>query len=477
LTGTQTALHRSGRRALICIDHDLTIRHFLLTGAFDRLAEHYDLTFLFGHDSTSTKQQIYHDIAALDLRDKRMIDIPRKRFGAWDRLESIVRLRNRRHTRYFKTVREHLAELRGKHRVMVYSWIARTPLFHIVSARMRRRLGVFEPLRAAIRSIDPAVIVHPTILAGQFVNELPPIAAELRRPLIYLMNSWDNPSMKAAIANGRPDFLGVWSPQTRTHAIDYIGLPSSSVRILGAAQFESYRRPHESDRNALRARFGVPLNKPLIVYAGASKGANDSRYLKIIDEALHSGAIPDAHCLYRPHPWRGGLVDGEQDFFALGLRHVTMDPHMTGFYRRESENPTGRLFVTDYDANRVLMQICDALVSPLSTMLLEAVMHGIPVTMFFPREDMTGFAGRAIRYGLTLPQFEGFWDAPGVHVCDDERKIAAVCGAMLEQSADPALRAGLVKHAAHFIDMAPPSYGERLLALVDEAVATMSRPT
>ena len=223
-------------------------------------------------------------------------------------------------------------------------------------------------------------------MTGYYYEELRNSSKELGIPLVVLMNSWDNPSQKAAGA-GSPDKLGVWGEQTRRHAVEYLRMPERDVVVIGAAQFELYRRPVTEPDEEIRAQFNVPMGKDILLYAGVSKSINETRHLRLIDEAIERGELGAVHVLYRPHPWRGGLVDGEEDFFSAGLRHVTMDPAMDSFYRQRIRKPDASLNMADYEVTRKLMHMICGTISCVSTMLIESLLHGKPVVAYMPAQD------------------------------------------------------------------------------------------
>ena len=63
-----------------------------------------------------------------------------------------------------------------------------------------------------------------------------------------------------------------------------------------------------------------------------------------------------------------------------------MDPHMESYYREEIKKPTRKVFMIDYKISNRLLTLVDGLISPLSTMLVEAITLGKPVLVFFPNE-------------------------------------------------------------------------------------------
>jgi hypothetical protein len=327
-------------------------------------------------------------------------------------------------------------------------------------------MGVYEPLLEFVRQQQPHIIFHPSILAGYFINELLIISKRLAIPFVAMMNSWDNPSSKA-MNTGLPDKLVVWGRQTVQHAIEYLGMPADHIVVFGAAQFQLYREPVQDSEAKLRELFKVPTSKPILLYAGVSKGINESRHLEIIDMAIAAGSIPPCHVIYRPHPWRGSLAPGEKNFFHLSLRHITIDPHMEDYYFRITEKRVAGFELADYNVTKKLLHLVDGVISPLSTLLLESILFGKPVLMFSPNAAKSE-GSRTVDSGIKLAHFRDFWGIKGIEMCHKESELPYYCKQLLLNSQDKAIRLGLKEHATQFVTMDGPSYGERLARLADE---------
>ena len=78
------------------------------------------------------------------------------------------------------------------------------------------------------------LIIHPSILQGYFVNELLRfyISNKQSIPLIFLMNSWDNPSSKV-LRTGKPSKLVVWGQQSKNHAVECVKNRTGKLSVLG----------------------------------------------------------------------------------------------------------------------------------------------------------------------------------------------------------------------------------------------------
>ena len=320
--------------------------------------------------------------------------------------------------------------------------------------------------------VKPDVLIYPTLLTGWFLNDLVPMAKSRGLPLVLCMNSWDNPSSKA-VCTGAPTRLIVWGEQSKQESVRYLGLPEDIIECFGAAQFQLYRTPPPQSRSELRTEFDVPEDKKIILYAGTGESLNETEYLKRLDKAVTDGVLPDCHILYRPHPWRGALQEGEIDFFALDWNNVTMDPHMVEYYQREIGDPSRKFFMADYQITNRLLTLSDAVVSARSTLLLEALVNGRPILVLFPEEiDGQLFSSEYIH-------FKSLISTPEVNSCFQLNAMDDALRTMYEQMRTPGIQSRLKAVSEHFAVMTGDSYSVRLSNLVDELVPaeTLSRPS
>ncbi len=457
-------------RVHIFIDYDAVIRHFLHSGAFAALEEVADVTYVFHRDDSAEKRGIHADVAALGLRRVAYIDVPRARMGAWERLYSPTVLHNQRGTRNWAARFELMETLRGKWRTRLLHWPLSLPLVYpVFKALMLRRLGIWGPVLRHLERERPDMVLHPSLLTGYFINELLPATRRLGIPFAVLINSWDNPSAKAT-CTGHPDRLAVWGEQTRQQAIDYLRMPPERVIAMGAAQFQVYRTPAVESEADLRRQFGVPEGCRLLLYAGSGAGGHETEYLLELERGVASGALGNAHVIYRPHPWRAGLVGGERDFFSLGLKHITMDPHMETFYRDRVAGRGGNtLFMADYRVTARLLQLVDVVVSPMSTLLLESLLNLKPAVILHPDDRYRG------TFHLNSIHFRDFENLAGVTGCRSLAEVVPGCTRALDMRHDDGVLAAMRSQVSDIAVMDGPTYGERIATMVLEMTGAGSR--
>ena len=118
--------------------------------------------------------------------------------------------------------------------------------------------------------------------------------------------------------------------------------------------------------------------------------------------------------------------------------------------------------MADYRVSNKLLTMVDAVISPLSTMLVEAILKGKPVLVFFPERD------HEVHFSTDETHFKEFLAIPEVNVCLKEAEFYPACRRLVGQIGDPQLASELQTRSRHFVDMDEQTYGERLKRLVDE---------
>jgi len=447
------------KKALIFIDFDALVRHFVMSGAFADLERNFDVVYVVHDDPASPKKTFTVDLSQYVDRKVRVCPVPRKRMGLWHLLYIANVLRLHRGRTSYAHRRLLSVQQIGEWRTRLFEMLSLPGIYQIYRVAFIAAMGCDPAVEALVDDEKPDVIVQPSFLTGPFVNELMRVSAKRRIPYMLLMNSWDNPATKA-VCTGDPDRLVVWGEQSKRQAVEYMGIDPGRVVAFGAAQFDVYRTPPCQSHAALAAEFGVPADRKIVVYAGSGAGWYESAYLERIDRmTLPGGPLEDCHILYRPHPWRGPLGNGERDFFEMSFSNVTMDPHMREHYLRQVRQTGGRgMYLLDYQITNRLLTLASAVVSPLSTILLEAALMGRPILIFAPPRDLK------LDVDKNQPHFRDLVDWPEVNRCFDDHGFEAACSALRAQIGNDAVAAALRERSHDFVILDGPTYAQRLAA-------------
>ena len=266
-------MFRSGKvlNALIFIDHDIMIRHFVDSGVFNSLGRTHEITLVVPTDKKRVKRVLTSETVGFNV-----VELPTdsKRQFLWQTLFMVTQVRPHwgRHSR----------SIRGIYRInlpkrvlFLYMLLGLPGVYSVFKYWLKRALRG-RPCTAIERLIEeskPDVIIHPSVLAGVYINDLTEIARARGLPLVVIMNSWDNPCTKRVMV-GTPDWLLVWGEQTKRHAIDYIGMRPERVVKFGVAQFDLYRSPTRITRREFCRQHGIDTERTILLYAGSSKGTD-----------------------------------------------------------------------------------------------------------------------------------------------------------------------------------------------------------
>lgn len=434
---------------LVCIDHDIIFRNFILSNSLDGLASVADLVFVF-----PDSPRITVDLAKFPYRWVK-VPVDLVRASLWRRLFQVTQMRWRpgSNWRVIRATQRYALGWKGSLQI---GFLSLPGIFGMYRRYILRRLaaGSNVALESLFESERPDLILIPTVLEGPFLNDLVGIGRRRDILTVAVMNSWDNPSTKRAVV-GAPDWLLVWGPQTCDHAVRYVGMDPRRVVKFGAAQFDVFRLPPRYSRAEFCARAGIDPRRRVLLYAGSTKHADEFGHLLGLDEAIAAGELPDVSIIYRPHPWGLCGKDGER-FATHNWRHVYLDPSMRDYVDQVGQGKA-KMKLADYQDSHDLLSAVDALVSPMSTILLEAAMHGKPILCF--QSGMK--SNESMRVRVSQAQFAELFRNPEVLVCGDDDFLPAV-RRLADLARDPDIGNRMRAMCEDFVSPFDAPFAERL---------------
>lgn len=455
---------RQPMKVLVFVDHDILCRHFLMNGALAPLVAAADVRFVFPDDEG---KRIKIDPAALPLGapfERLAIDAERQVVWRWMLYADQLRLRGGAHERAVRRIRWRslgwkaaglltLAGLPG----------ARAVFKRMISRRLASRPNV--ALGTLLDRERPHAVLHPTVLDGVFINDLVVECRARGTPLVLAMNSWDNPATKRAVV-GNPDWLLVWGKQTCEHARRFMGMDSTRTVPFGAAQFDVFRENPRIDRGAFAAQHGIDPASRIVLFAGSNAMTDEFAALSALDQAIDDGRLPGMSVVYRPHPWGGGGRDGNR-LASANWRHVKLHHAMRDYVSRLASGPVG-ITLPDYRDTHDLLSTVDVVISPLSTILLEAALHAKPIVVYAPSSadgaELTGDR-------LPLLHFEDFLRLPGVALAKSIEELVGELHSVADPVAGDEIGRRLKKAAEIFVASFERPWRERLVDFLRQLVA------
>jgi hypothetical protein len=445
-------MRESRRRVLIGMSSDIFLRNFAETGAFDALAGRFDVHW-FATDAV-----------------KRPLPA---RPGFTDAGRSQANARQdwlRYHMRWIAIFAGHrrgnILAIKRRHAITSrrerwpYLFLSLPGVWHIANLVVERLIPANASIERIVGAVRPDVIMFPSQGNDPIALDLMRAARSRRIPTVMLNYNWDNTGSKGPMYF-TPDCLCVWGEDMARLAEQVHRLQPERVKVIGAAQFEQYFDPAAMQAAAAAAPASAV---PRLLFAGNSRGHAEEKYLLMLDRAVETGELPPLTIVYRPHPWRAPRTD-ERSFEDFGFRHVEMDPqlaaHFRGALNAKSKVPD-RTFAPSMDYNARLLHSVAGVLTPLSTLALEAALVGVPVL------GLNFFSEHWLTYALD--QFEHLQRikrCPGVTICHDERRLIADVAALLRarDSGLPARMREAVRPIVHS-DGGRTTYAERLADVV-----------
>ena len=442
----------------------MVARHFIQNNTFYELGVNSQLEYIFPESGHPRISQI--DSGAIKIPDNHIrLPIIQSRQKIWKWLYLIDQLRWKPGAQAKSLRKLHRANA-GKKATFILTLLGLPVIRHIYKKFSHKKLNS-EPnlaLRNYLKKEKPDFIIHPCVLEGLFINDLIVESNDLKIPLIAIMNSWDNPSTKRAMI-GTPDWLLVWGEQTYRHAIEYANMPPDRTIKFGAAQFEAHRgKPRLSKSEFCRAN-KIREDLPILVYAGSSKGTREIDHLTHLDRGIESGILPKMSIIYRPHPWGGG-GEGGKNILSRNWKHVAVDYTMREYLKKISLGEKDIMGLTDYRNTHEILSHCDALLSPLSTIILESWMHGKPALCLLPQEDQSQHFINDSR----LTHFQDLFKMAELVISRGKVDLIPKTKELMDMTRVTELGKRLRQSSEYFVSMNNEPYGKRLHDFIKSSV-------
>jgi hypothetical protein len=442
---------------------------FVRANAFAGLEEKHDLTYVILQSAEMMAEPRTFSVAEALPRVAWLRFYP-ERFRRWEELFNVSCIRFRDRSESFD-VRIRASMRNTTVRGARLEKLARPDVFERYRSRTQREMGVHPDLLSLTVRERPEFFVLPSALLDYATDDVLQLAETFSIPTLLLVAGWDNLSSKGLL-HYHPTCVGVWGEQTKRHAIQVQGLDPRRVHVIGAPHYERLTADGRQDRAAARAKLGVPADRNVVLFAGTLRQFDETQVLQKIDEFIDAKQIP-VHVLYRPHPLRVGR-ESEGQFFDRPWRHVTLDPEIQTA-RPDTRDSKGVVKENDLllrleHLSRVY-QAVDAVISPMSTVLLEAMICGLPtMAVAFGDGKHPWSADKVSR----MTHFSELYETPDVMVCRDRQQFPASFQELTRRIGDGELSARLRERTNELVFRDSRSYAARVADVADRMLADVA---
>ena len=451
-------------KILTFIENDITVRHFIFSKAFEKINKKHQVVYVFPFGDKRMGDINPHK---LDLNQSKVLSLPpcTKRLKLWRFRFFVEKLRYRKEVPKKTLKRWHKDFKIGNPKYALYLYLfLGLPIIFRIFTFVVNFLITKNPNKNLIKILSeekPDLLIHPSILQGSYIDDVVFYGDKIKKPVLIIMNSWDNPTTKRSVVN-KNYYLLVWGPQTKKHALQYMGLKEDRVIQFGSAQFDIYNSEESEDWKSQRKLYGFDKNSKTILYAGSSKYSDEFSHMKIIDDAIIKGDLPKINVIYRPHPWGGCGYKGYR-FKEYKFKNVKFDLNMKEYIFRDFDKVKTK-FLPRLEFTRDLIQSVDFVISPLSTILLEAMMLGkIPICLMTHDE----LYAKQFQNIKDLPYFEDMLTNKEVIVLDGSNFLIDGIKDALKKASLIDKSAYLKKESEYFISKFSRPFNIRLLEFVE----------
>jgi hypothetical protein len=440
-------------RKLIVIATDQYVRNLVSSGAFDEILD--GEAFIVAGAGV----QDVEPLRAAGTFVGRVAE-PRSRAHLYVRLQRtlLAGLRGRSRTM------AHKVQLMPRRQRLTYKIAAIPPVRSLLRTLCLWRTGLNQDLHRVMREIRPDILVVPSGGIDPLLSDAVRSARSLGIPSLVLAHNWDNLSSKGAFAV-KPDYIGVWGPQSAEHARRIHGFDASAVRVLGAPSLDSYFR-HEPGSTEPRFPFRYAL------FAGCYAPFDELSALETLERVIAAQGL-DLKVVYRPHPHRRGRLRPDR-FDGARFEHVVLDPELRDLYERAfaafEDDPTRKPRLPSLGSYPSLFEHAEFVICPLSTMIVEAAAFERQVLVIAYDDGIhPNSPAEVVRY----EHFEGIEGIEGFSLCRTQEQLGPLFLSLATARRAPShpLR-DQIRWWLHFDDHS--TYAERLAGLVDEIVQLRS---
>ena len=448
------------------IERNETSLRFLAGHAFEPIEAKYDISHVIvGTDRSSNMTSLEDELAG---GRRKVVWIPfyPERYRRWEMMFDVSCVLHADRSSSFAVRNQEGARTAPAYYARLKK-LARQEVYDRHRKAVEEKMGLNPAMLALTLRERPDFFILPSAALDHVTDDVLQIAEALAIPTLLLVAGWDNLSSKGLLYH-KPTMVGVWGEQSRKHAVEVQGIEEGRVFSIGAPHYEVFRDSKQMDRDTIRQTWGVPLKGNLILFAGTLRLFDETRLLEEIDQAIDLGLLPSMHFVYRPHPLRSTRAH-ESNFFDHEWHHITMDPQVADAYRtRTQDNFLSRM-------NQLARLYCavDAVVSPMSTVLLEALMFGLPTMAVAFGDGKHSWSADKVSGML---HFKELYEVHELLVCRDRANFFSLLRELVSKIGDSSWSAALRGSTGYFVCQDEQSYGNRVLSLVETMMSRVKEP-
>lgn len=325
--------------------------------------------------------------------------------------------------------------------------ISYEPLFTLFNNLITKQISTPRKLHSIMVSNSSDLVIFPSSAYESLGLHLTVIQKQLKSPILFLIDNWDNLSSKSMIWE-RPDFVATWGEQSKQHACKIQGFSQEQVFVLGTARFSNYI-------DLRRIKIKSNFDSEYILFLGTSLPFNELKCLEILNSEVknHQDIYKNLVIVYRPHPYG---VNIKNKTSVENMEFVTIDPGVS--------SAAGEFTSIDYFPS--ILKNAKVVIGGLTSMLIEASIFGKNIVALVHEE----------KYNITSPHkmyknyehVKGIEKLPNLALCESLDKLPDLVNDALTNK--EILQEVIDKELDFFYNIIGEKYEDKLKRIVDEIV-------
>lgn len=351
------------KKIVFAVGHDVIIRNFIDAGVLNEISQKYDITYLCS-DSLSRQLRISGTI---------YIDFNKKQNSFKKKVDLYLW-----YLAYFKYLRKtsNLEEglscsfkssILSKWTKKILLMLSLPVVYEFVMWFFGTMVISFDKeILKVLKKIKPEVIIAPGCTFDSFGMQVINAARRLKIKTIMPVAHWDYFSRKGVLRI-IPDHVCVWGQQMRDLVVNFHKIPKKKVSIIGVPHFQIYFDYYNNlgvkkEVNSLQTRN--------LLFAGSGIPYDELTPLKILDSQISCDRSDRVKIIYRPHPKQ--YPRKCQYFFKQeDYKNTILNSKQVSQIGDKSAYEPMEYYLD-------LLNNVDGVITPFSTMLLEAAVCGKP---------------------------------------------------------------------------------------------------
>lgn len=168
-----------------------------------------------------------------------------------------------------------------------------------------KNIKIEDNLDKIFSKYKPDLLIYPTHSWEPEVIKLKKLSDTHRFKTFYIIDNWDNLTTKTYY-KFKPDFIGVWSPQIKKHAISIQDFKDENIFLIGSSRFDNYFNLKKKDFKK--------INQKYILFLAANIRVDEGYYLELLNRILRKNKkiFKNTKIIYRQHPQAKHLIDNNK---------------------------------------------------------------------------------------------------------------------------------------------------------------------